>query len=364
MLPALLTTTIFQQSIQGGVEEDTPVSSIIEPSSCTQLSSTDAALFTYYIASTALSISTPSTADLWQQHVPKLSHQHLFLLHGILALSALHLSHLSPSHNHIITANTHQSIAMPLFRTAITNVTIQNSEAVLIFSHLLILYSFAAESSDERFLLTTPSSSPVSHLSGEEAEADLLPPWLYFLRNGCSLLCTVWDHLESSASSPLALAWDIPILHPSSPTPLLTHLLSIPLSCPHNTYSWSETEVALYTDAATDLATAFASTQLQDEFTTWDALRVWPMHLSVPFLSLLQKYHPGALVLLAHYCILLKKIEGHWYFEGRATRLLGMILRHLGRGWWRFIRWPLEEIGGDEAEREDGGLDWHAVRMV
>jgi hypothetical protein len=258
---------------------------------------------------------------------------------------------------------------MPLFRTAITNVTISNSEAVLAFSHLLVLYSFASESQDERLFLTSCSSSlpniniPVDPMHGAgEAGENLLPPWLYFLRNGCSLLCTVWEHLESSPVAPLAEMWDIPLLIPSAPTPLLTHLLSIPASSSSFPPPWKPHELQLYEQAAHDLASAFASAQVTGEFTTWDALRVWPMQLSVPFIALINEGHPGALILLAHYCILLKKIEGHWYFEGRATRLLRSILRNLGREWWDFIKWPLEEIG-IECLREEG-LDWNTVDIV
>jgi hypothetical protein len=136
------------------------------------------------------------------------------------------------------------------------------------------------------------------------------------------------------------------------------HLLSIPPP-PTSPTAWTRREIELYTKAAHDLASAFASTQVAgDEFTTWDALRVWPMQLSIPFLNLVKESHPTALILLAHYCILLKKVEGHWYFKGRATRLLRSILKHLGREWWEFIRWPLEEIGVQvDREGEDKEME-------
>jgi hypothetical protein len=244
---------------------------------------------------------------------------------------------------------------MPLFRSAITSVSLPNSEAVLVFSHLLILYSFASEVQDERlFLATNTSTTPSAHKSstsvprGIDGEIDLLPPWLYFLRNGCALLCDVWDHLESSPVAPLAEMWDIPILIPPFPTPLLTHLLSLSPS-PISSGAWTSRENQIYEQAAKDLASAFASTASHptSEYTTWDALRVWPMHLSVSFLELINEEHPGSLVLLAHYCILLKKIEGHWYFDGRSRRLMKAILGKLEPEWWACIRWPLEEIGVD-----------------
>ena len=80
------------------------------------------------------------------------------------------------------------------------------------------------------------------------------------------------------------------------------------------------------------------------------------MRLSLPFLEMLREGHDGALVLLAHYCVLLKRIEGAWYAEGRSRRLIGEVLRRLGREWWGAVEGAREEVGycGDGLEREGG----------
>ena len=99
-------------------------------------------------------------------------------MHGILACAGLHLAYLYPDQErqYIIVAGIHQDIAMPLFRSVIASVDANNCHATLVFSHLLVIYSWASEKQDSRLLLV-------------EAEGDdLLPPWLYFIRSGCSLL--------------------------------------------------------------------------------------------------------------------------------------------------------------------------------
>jgi hypothetical protein len=70
------------------------------------------------------------------------------------------------------------------------------------------------------------------------------------------------------------------------------------------------------------------------------------MQLSLPFLAMIKEGHPGALVLLAHYCVLLKKIEGAWYFEGRSRRLMGVVMGRLGREWWGFVEGVIGEVEG------------------
>ena len=69
-------------------------------------------------------------------------------------------------------------------------------DAILAFTHLLILYSFAPDDQDESLLLVN------------ERRMSIIPSWLHFLRAGCSMLCDVWDKLESGPLKSLALAWE------------------------------------------------------------------------------------------------------------------------------------------------------------
>ena len=126
------------------------------------------------------------------------------------------------------------------------------------------------------------------------------------------MYCDVWDRLETGPVKALAAAWDQP--EPESQgqeDALVTHLLSvIPQSSSRE--AWSDEVRESYRTATIELGLAFSLTQdLGALFTTWDALRVWPMRISDDFINLLSSWHPGALILLAHYCILLKRVEMH-----------------------------------------------------
>ncbi|KAE8448284.1 hypothetical protein EG329_009715 [Mollisiaceae sp. DMI_Dod_QoI] len=335
-LPTPLNTSILDVSWRDGL-----VRSIDElglKSNNISLDEKDAVLLQHYITHTAATIATdPATLKLWQKAVPHLAHSHPFLLHGLLALSALHLAHTTPSDSalhsqYLLSAITHQETAMPIFRSSIAAVTPETSHAVFIFSHLLVLYCFASESQDERLLILSPTP-------------DLLPIWLQFLRAGCRLLCHVWGDLEAGPVKALASAWDIPELElDGGRTPFVEDLLShIPLSKTED--AWSEDENKVYTDTAILLGRAFTNRALDIAFTTWDALRIWPMCISKEYMEMLRNQHPGALILLAHYCVLLKNIEGNWYFDGRATGLLRSVLGCLDQKWMKAVKWPIEKIG-------------------
>ena len=223
---------------------------------------------------------------------------------------------------------------MPLFRSAIANVDEDNCHSVLVFSHLLVIYSFAMEKQDEHLLIV------------EAKGPDVLPNWLHFLRNGCLMICSVWDRIESGPVKELASQWEVPVeVLEEGKQSLTDYLLSV-IPSQSSPDAWSQEVCRLYSDTAVELGRAFSCTRaLGEKFTTWDALRIWPMLISVGYMNLLSSCHPGALILLAHYCILLQKVESHWYFEGRATNLLSTIVHRLDTRWHCYIQWPLEEIG-------------------
>jgi hypothetical protein len=83
-------------------------------------------------------------------------------------------------------------------------------------------------------------------------------------------------------------------------------------------------------------------------YTLWTAVHSWPARISQEYLDLLKDRDPGALILLAHFCILLEPLEGTWYISGFRKRLLSRIYKKLDQEWRQWLQWPLEEIGLQE----------------
>jgi len=130
-----------------------------------------------------------------------------------------------------------------------------------------------------------------------------------------------------------------------TPPPLLAHLLSLIPSgskysdggCSSNSVSddfvdkrtrtWTEHEITTYISSARELDLAFRYRDvLGKAFSTWDALRVWPMAISEAYLDMLARKHEGALVLLGFYCVLLKMVESRWVvtFPFESLRILAL----------------------------------------
>jgi len=126
----------------------------------------------HFTTHTWLTLATDeNTRQMWHAIVPQLAYQHEFLMHALLACTALHMAYLNPDQHSELTikARTHQDHAMPLFRAAIPSVESETCDAVLIFARLVAITAFAL---DERLIVV-----------GEEE--DKLPSWLFFIRSGC-----------------------------------------------------------------------------------------------------------------------------------------------------------------------------------
>ncbi|KAL4733939.1 hypothetical protein BDV11DRAFT_199223 [Aspergillus similis] len=347
---------------------------------------TDAELLTHYLTTTHRTfITSPETTDVWQNAIPTLAFQHPFLLHGLLACTALHKAYLFKHNSQVakeyrFLAYSHQALALPEFRSAVEDPTEDNCCAILAFAHLLIIYSFGSSSTDPNdpesdCLFLTRTAKP-KLTNPQEGNGDgtvygnvhVLPNWLFFIRGSCSVLSNTMHHVLSSPLHPLIDAWALrPHQTEDTNTTLLRHFLSVipssSFTCqltspPENTInfggdvvhldSWPESVVQIYTTAATQLNASFLYLRRYKptEITAWNILRVWPVVVSLDFINLLQQEHPGALILLAHYCILLKYMDRYWYFEKRAEILIRRIWSRLSSEWRGYIQGAVEGVLG------------------
>ena len=67
---------------------------------------------------------------------------------------------------------------------------------------------------------------------------------------------------------------------------------------------------------------------------------LWAYPLSKQFHEDVEAYHPAALVLLAHYCVLLHTIDHFWYINGVGRQLLEDIESKMHPGFQEWLIWP------------------------
>ncbi|GKT89252.1 DUF814 domain-containing protein [Colletotrichum tofieldiae] len=107
---------------------------------------TDLELMHHYSTTTCLTLPRSNdVSQIWQFEVPRLGLTYMFLMHEILAISALHLGYLHPEQreSYALHASQHQSDAIAGMRESLMQITPDNCHALFGTSSLLVLNAYS-----------------------------------------------------------------------------------------------------------------------------------------------------------------------------------------------------------------------------
>ena len=303
----------------------------------------DLELLHHFTTETCFTLSNqPQSHRLWQGAVPREGFQHKFLMHGILAVAALHLSCLKPEKQETYrrTAAQHQDLALSLFRSVMPIITESNCHAIFALSSLIVVFAFAAPRGRNSIAFTDDSEEPTG--------------WLSLIRGVRSILISVWPWVKNGGLGGL-LPDGIEQPQPgelSEPADMqinkLLHLCEDASGGPEVLAAYRETVdglktcyLKLYTKAATECEVSIAF--------------LWPTIIPQKFVTMLNSRAPEALIILAHYCVILQHLDKYWWKSGWTVHLLDNIYRVLDQPWHAWMEWPTSVI-----QREHGS--WRIVR--
>ena len=92
--------------------------------------------------------------QMWTFHCPQVAFESEFLLHFLLALSALHMGRLNSDNAEIMDANDfHFNLALPGYNAALAHITNLNADAVCLSSMLICFHALVAPASTEAYSL-------------------------------------------------------------------------------------------------------------------------------------------------------------------------------------------------------------------
>ncbi|KAL1969762.1 hypothetical protein VTN77DRAFT_8315 [Rasamsonia byssochlamydoides] len=267
----------------------------------------------------------------FQTVVPKIAVTHPFLMHGILALSALHLIQLNRGSDrckdYVELATSHQSLALALFRKELNNINPSNCQAMFAFSSIATVLAFAFAQS------TGVQSLP---------PIDEMVQIFNLCRGIHGILETAREWIKGSwVSSLLAFGWSTkPGCLPQEVCDKIASIFKLNADLERTGFSVEE-------QAACEHAISELSVSFEKIYSGLDSVTVfrWPVVLKPLYISLLRDRRPMAIVVLAHYCILLHTLDNRWWLKGWTHQLLHSIYSLLDSSWREFIRWPIEAIG-------------------
>lgn len=269
----------------------------------------------------------PPLTDIFQLHIPRLAFKYEFLLRGLLSVSALHLSYLNPilKAEYDLKASTHQDKALASFQEVLPLVDESNCHALFAFSCLLLPIAFATSSRD---------------LASQEPRTDLFD-WIYLLRGGHSILLLRREAIKNGVFEPMLV--NMSYNEVSDPFVFTDAKRIADLFKLCHQMDDEEMSQACTLAVHTLLSTFIQAAQLRKrgEGFVIPSL-VWPVHLSPKFLDLLSERKAEALIILAHYCVLMDwgAHADTWFLEGWARYMLDAIKDSLSEERRPMVAWP------------------------
>jgi hypothetical protein len=265
----------------------------------------------------------PKLQQMWQIPVPKEALSHPYLMHCILAVSALHIINMSSHGNKAYreAAVRHQDAALSAFRPLLTNVTEKNCHALCASSVLTVIFVAGVRESPG----TAGNTYPLEKLLG-----------ICELTRGAYIIVRAaeqWIKNGSVSSLIDVKPWEnAPELRPDILNAIKDIEESIKLTVK------SEEMIAIYSSALLILVQTFEATAVNTDHPT--IVFLWLVLIQRQFMDLLKVKDNMALVLLAHYGVVLQASAEHWWCGDLGYQIVEMVSNIFDDDWKRRIEWP------------------------
>lgn len=300
-------------------------------SSCAALETTlDLQLLQHFTLDVSRSLAEESKdITLWQRLVPSIAFEHAFVMHGLLALSALSYArhNLSMKTKCIARAHTHHARTLHKFIPELSNPNNANTDALYVTSVLLSFHHFAKGPRPGEYLVF-----------GDRGQ----PEWLW-------LLGGVRTILEQRGRKPLE---ELDIVHAensSFPSELLLQHVYIaalnhakPLQQLRRLIHDSGVDFSAAVDNLEMCFThAFADDGRQNGVRPRNHLiMAWLYLVESEFLAAAQAKQPIALIIVAYYAALLHQLNHCWLMYDWGLHLMDGVSKHLPAEYKHWLDWP------------------------
>ncbi|KAL4946552.1 hypothetical protein BDV06DRAFT_208661 [Aspergillus oleicola] len=305
----------------------------------------DPELMHHYTLHTSRTIARrPEMQETWQVAIPQIAYANEFLMHGILALSALHSVYLKPQRlsHYLALSGFHMSLGLRSFRRILLSPSSENCHALFCFSSLVMVYIYA---------------SPAESIHGEDGSSQGLDSILELLGlcRGTLVLFPYIDLLRNSNLRPLFLS-EFYVGEDITPTgsedPLSDRLINLTQLISSEV---PPTERDTFEHALSRLRRTYRAIDLAATLEC-GLLYVWPIAVEEEFFNHMKVGHPVALILLAHWCALIPRFSDYWFIGNRGRDWFGRVEDMIPERLTEWLVCPREAIEGGTAAAPGSGL--------
>ncbi|KAL4935335.1 hypothetical protein BDV06DRAFT_234421 [Aspergillus oleicola] len=253
------------------------------------------------------------------------------LMHGILAVSALHLA-LSEQHHQALyleTATAHKGQALHYLREGLGHVTPENAKPMMGLSALVVAYAFGSA-------LTDTEISDV-----DKPSLDALNNVFVLCRGVQEIRNATYSVLSHSNFGPLFNLGDPSLAIPNHIKSSFDHLDQLNAKfLQHENH-----DAATYSHVIQCMRGLAGHALTQPNSMTMAA--GWAIRATPEYLRYLQAKEPFALVVHAHYCAFLHLARGNCFLQHWGRSVLEDIISLLDETWKSYTVWPITEVFGE-----------------
>lgn len=297
----------------------------------------DLELMMYWCTTTYRSMARDNVAEaLWQTVIPQLSLRFPSLRHGLLALSALQLAGISTSPGrkwrYLVSAREHQSHALTgISLDGVQDLTNAQCNATFALCAVLLVFSYAYCLIDDE-------------VGDHEEQPDILDEFLEVFELTRWLVSAMMMTMDRVAAGEL-----YPLVNPEQTRPTMPNMsqlvvLSLRRQNESEVHLDPTHEKEVYDQAIDHLRSALE--QLMNGGEPKDFAFCWAFRVPVRYQDLVCERKPFALVLLAHYAVILHHLRDSWWMGDWGIRILRRVDACLDPQFRHLISWPIDATGG------------------
>jgi len=284
------------------------------------------ALLRHYATQSSLTLAPRDTLSVFQTSVPGEAKSHLYLMHSVLAFSALHLSFVDVRNRWRLSqlASKQHELALASFRKSVQEVNQDNSGAITAFSFLTIVYTLGLP------IVYGFASVPSPLLSFLEVLQVLRRAWSAINPN---VMGVDRGNLQELIKPVPSRRKDCP-MHTKAEKVVrfLKYFIDTSPVCEKENY-------AIYSEALAHWEYFVMNSPCKPPL--WAHALVWPMTVPYPFFQLMLDRKPCAMVILANWMIALYRAPNMW-FNAWAKEVVSDIWNAADEETRKALLWPGE----------------------
>ncbi|KAJ5574825.1 hypothetical protein N7450_008724 [Penicillium hetheringtonii] len=324
----------------------------------------DLELMHHYCTVTCNTMSIREDArHVWRVIIPMEGYSNKYLMHGLLAVAALHKAYLYSNQRtkYIKAAAQHLAVGLKEFRELVASpVDPENWQPVFLFASMISVHLSVVPLRLGADKWPDPIFNMVELFSSIKGFQAIMKPFLRSLRKTqlAPLVNSIFLEDEMFIPSPSVVSQSL--LPPGMWEQIdkLQKFLeeyqfpnSNPATSPILTTPEYRGPLEDYKVAIDFFKVAARQIELAGPHVETGMVYMWAYPLSKRIHNDMKSYQPAALVLLAHYCVLLKLVESYWYISDLGCSLLEDIESHMHADFRDWLEWPRRWVFGKSSRR-------------